>query len=205
MDASTTTFAQLAHDVAVKHVPAAAIDGALASLGGKGEWSVYSMDPDRRSALVSHFVRSLRNVGVHTASRVEAALLAAAGCRPLGCRVIVLKDAISLITVRNQIHQLITSLGAGWSGSMRYQSALSDIARFVIERGGGRIELEDAPGHIVFLVHTAEDIGPISTTPGSAPAWLAATLNLTKEVRFSRLGSGSVVEIKFPAPKALVA
>jgi len=205
MDASTTTFSQLAHDVAVRHVPMAAIDGALASLGGKGEWSVYSMDPDRRSALISHFVRSLRNVGVHTASRVEAALLSAAGCRPVGCRVIVLKDAISLIAVRNQIHQMITSLGAGWSGSMRYQSALSDIARFVIERGGGRIELEDSPGHIIFLVHTAEDIGQVSTQPGSAPPWLAATLNLTKEVRVSRIGSGSIVEIKFPAPKALVA
>lgn len=202
---TTATFAQLARDVAAKHVPGDAIEGALASLGGKGEWVVHSMDPDRRSALVSHFVRSLRNVGVHTASRVEASLLSAAGCRPSGCRVIVLKDAISLIAVRNQIHQLLTSLGTGWSGSMRYQSALSDIARFVIEHGGGRIEHEDLAGRIVILVHTAEDLGAISTQPGTAPAWLAATLNLTKEVRISRIGSGSLIEIKFPTPNALVA
>lgn len=199
------TFAEFARGIARRHVAEETIQGALQAMGGKAECGWSQADPDRRSALIGHFVRSMRNVGVHAANRIEGELLAAAGGRREGRRVQVLRDAISLIAVRNQIHQTITSLGAGWNGSMRYQSALSDIARTVIERGGGRIELEEGGGSLSLWVYCAADLGPVSTVAGHAPGWLAATLNLTKEIRVNRSGSGSLIEIKFEKPTAMVA
>lgn len=203
--APTSTFAEFARSIASRFVPEETVVTGLLALGGKAEWQLSSLDSERRSTMISHFVRSMRNLGVHTASRIEGALLAEAGCRAMGCRVLVIKDAISLIAVRNQVHQTITALGAGWNGSMRYQSALSDIARYVIERGGGRIELEEGSGSLHFAIYTAQDIGPVSLQAGTAPGWLAATLSLTKDVRTSRNGSGSLIEIKFEKPRALVA
>jgi hypothetical protein len=203
--ATASTFAEFARSVASRFVPEETVQTGLQALGGKAEWQLSSLDSERRSTMISHFVRSMRNLGVHTASRVEGAMLAEAGCRASGCRVLVIKDAISLIAVRNLVHQTITALGAGWNGSMRYQSALSDIARFIIERGGGRIELEESHGGLHFAVYTAQDLGHVSTAAGAAPAWLAATLSLSKDVRVGRSGSGSLIEIKFEKPKAMVA
>ena len=205
MDSTIRTFAQLARSVADKYVSVETIDASLQALGGKAEFPLSSLDVDRKSALISHFVRGLRNIGVHTASRIEHALLAAGGCGSAGRRTIVLKDAISLIAARNQVHQILTSLGMEWQGSMRFQSAISDVARFVIERGGGRIELEEVPGAIVCIVYVTQDLGPLVSTGATAPTWLASTLNLTKDVRTSRSGTGSSVEIRLPRPQAMVA
>ncbi len=207
MSATTgSTFGSFAHGIASRYIPDETILSALSSLGGKAEWGFPGMDGERRRALIGHFIRSLRNVGVHTANRIETELLLAAGCVSMGHRVLPLRDAISLIAVRNQIHQTITSLGAGWNGSMRYQSALSDIARFIIEHGGGRMELEEGTSCLSLAIHCTGDLGPISLNPGSAPPWLASTLSLTKDVRAQRIsGGGSLIEIKFEKPKALVA
>lgn len=206
--ASTTgsTFGDFARSIATQYVPEDTLTGAFSAMGGKAEWGFAGMDGERRRALIGHFVRSLRNVGVHTAHRIESELLTAAGCVSAGHRMLPLRDAISLIAVRNQIHQTITALGAGWNGSMRYQSALSDIARYVIEHGGGRMELEEGLNCLRLCIHCLDDLGSIALSPGAAPTWLAATLNLTKDVRITRSsGGGSLIEIKFEKPKALVA
>lgn len=205
MEPTIRTFAQLARSVADKHVPPETIEQSLQALGGKAEWSLQSLDADRKGALISHFVRGLRNIGVHAASKIEHALLSAAGCTSAGRRTVVLKDAISLIAARNQVHQILTSLGMEWQSSMRFQSAISDVARYVIERGGGRIELEEISGAILCIVYITQDTGPISPSGAATPSWLASTLNLTKDVRTSRTGSGSSVEIRLPRPQAMVA
>lgn len=205
MEPTIRTFAQLARSVADKHVPPESIEQSLQALGGKAEWSLQSLDADRKGALISHFVRGLRNIGVHAASKIEHALLSAAGCTSAGRRTVVLKDAISLIAARNQVHQILTSLGMEWQSSMRFQSAISDVARYVIERGGGRIELEEISGAILCIIYITQDTGPISNSGAATPSWLASTLNLTKDVRTSRTGSGSSVEIRLPRPQAMVA
>jgi hypothetical protein len=199
------TFAQLARSVAQKHVPGSAVESALAALGGKAEWNLSSLDAERKGSLVSHFVRGLRNIGVHAASRIERAMLEAAGCCGAGRRVLVLKDAISLIAVRNQVHQLATAVGLAWSESMRVQSAVSDIARFVVERGGGRIEIEETLDGLSFVVLTALDIGPVLHPGTPAPTWLSGTLNIARDFRSSRSGGGTALEFWLSRPQSLVA
>lgn len=205
MEHPATTFAQFARTVAVKHVPAATVEAALVALGSKAESVLGGLDAERKGTLINHFVRSIRNVGVHTVTRLEHALLEAAGCCPAGRRVVALKDAISLITIRNHIHLMATAIGLPWSESMRVQSAISDVARFVVDRGGGRIEMEEVHEGLAVSVYSAYDLGPMPPPGGPAPPWLAGTVNLAKTFRCVRSGNGSHLEFCFSRPQPMVA
>jgi hypothetical protein len=208
MEQLTSSFAQFARDIAGKHVPEVAIEAALSSLGGKAAGSLEGLNVERRGALINHFVRSIKNIGVHTASQLEHELLARAGCCPAGRRIAALKDAISIIAVRNHLHQMATSLGLSWKEAMRLQSAVSDVARFVVSRGGGRIELDSADNGLFVTVYAGADLGPIPAT-GSAsaitPAWLAGTMNLVKGFRCSRTDHDAVLEFLFETSQSMVA
>ena len=205
MDRPTTTFAQLARSIAIKHVSSTTIESAISALGNKTSCVVADLTVEKRSALVNHFVRTLRDTSVQTATRLEHALLAAASCRSAGRRVIVLKDAISLIAVRNQVHQLASAVGLSWNESMRLQSAISDLARFIVEKGGGRIEIEDTSSALFFMIDSVSDLGPCSPPETPTPSWLVSTMSLAQGFRSGRTITGTHFEFWHARPQSMVA
>lgn len=205
MENSVPSFAQFVRPIGIKHAPASAIEAALVAIGRKAEVSLSELPAERKEALINHFVRSIRNIGVHTASQLEHELLLASGCCPIGRRVVALKDAISLIAIRNQVQQVATATGLGWKESMRLQSAVSEVARFVTDRGGGRIELEATIDGIVVTVHATQDLGPIEAMGGPSSSWLAGTMNLVKDFRSSRASGAWLLELCFFRPQTMVA
>lgn len=205
MDRPTTTFSQLAHSVAVRFVTDTTVDAALAAIGSKAHWVVADLTIEKRCALINHFVRALRDTGVHTATRLEHALLTAAQCPASGRRVISIKDAISLIAVRNQVHQLATGVGLSWNESMRLQSAISDLARYIVEKGGGRIEIEDTSSALFFMVYANADLGPCTPPDAVTPPWLAATVGIAQGFRCGRAVTGSQFQFWHGRPQSMVA
>lgn len=205
MEKPTITFAQLARGIASKHVSSTAVESALNALGSKSLSVMADLTVERRSSLINHFVRSLRDTSVQTSSRLEHALLSAASCRTNGRRVIVLKDAISLIAVRNQVHQLATGIGMSWNESMRLQSAISDLARFLVDKGGGRIEIEDTSSALFFMVDSISDLGPCSPPETPTPPWLTSTMNIAQGFRSARTVTGTHFEFWHARPQSMVA
>lgn len=202
MESNASTLAELVRTVAVNFVPETAVEAALGAIASKADTALSSLDTERRGMLINHFVRSIRNIGVHTASKLEHALLEASGCCPASRRIVALKDAISLIAVRNQTHAMATAIGLAWAESMRLQSAVSDVARFVIEHGGGRLEMEETLSGLLISVRATGDLGPIVTP---APSWLISTTNLAKTFRSARSGGSTYLEFCFPRPQTMVA
>lgn len=205
MDRSNVTLAQLARGIAVRFVQPAVIDAALIALGTRADIVLSELTTERRSTLINHFVRLLRNTGIQTATRVEHAMLEAASCRTAEKRVISLKDAISLIAVRNLIHQMATAVGIGWNDSMKLQSALSDISRFIIEKGGGKVEIKDTGSALVFLIDSLADLTAFSPPQIPSPSWLASTLNLAQGFRTTLSGGGTHFEFWYARPHSMVA
>jgi hypothetical protein len=79
------------------------------------------------------------------------------------------------------------------------------VARYVTDRGGGRIELEETRDGIIVTVHAAQDLGPIDALGSPSSAWLASTLNLVKDFRSSRSGGSWLLELCFSRPQPMVA
>lgn len=200
-----TTFSQVARDVAGRYLPAAIIKGALDPLGAKADQAVDTLDVERRRQLATQFVRALRNVGVAESTRVEHELFTALGAAPTQRRSVPIKDAISLIAIRNHVQQLATAIGMPWSEGMQVQSAISDVARFLSQNGGGRIETEATPGGGVHVdVWTNRGLAPIAlATP---PPWLIGVVSLARGFReLPGEGGGSRFEFWINMTVALVA
>jgi hypothetical protein len=83
-------------------------------------------------------VRNLRDLTVEASTELERQMLQAVGALPKGEKSIPIKDNISIITLRNHVRYLCVVLGAEWSLGMLVQSAVSDLARFVLARGAAR-------------------------------------------------------------------
>lgn len=203
---TATTFSQVAREIAGKHVPLPVIKAALDGLGAKAEHLVEELDAERKLLLANQFVRTLRNVGVADAHRIEHEMYAALGVAPTSRRSVVIKDAISLITVRNHVHQLVTALGMSWSAGMQVQSAISDVARFVSANGGGKIETEaGADGRIRFELWTNRSLGPVSIGVATPP-WLVGIAKLAEGFQSRPAAGGTHLQFWITAPReALVA
>ncbi|MFT3766953.1 MAG: hypothetical protein QM820_15755 [Minicystis sp.] len=204
----TTTFSQVARDVAGKYLALATIKSALDHVGARVDHPLAELDVDRRLQLTSQFVRALRDVGVTEANRIEQALFEALGAAPTKRRSLPIKDAISLITVRNHVHQLATALGIPWSEGMQVQSALSDVARHVSTAGGGgRLELEASPdGRIHVEVWSHRPLDPVSIEPGATPTWLIGVAKLSRGLRAASAPDGGThLELWIARTVALVA
>jgi len=197
-----TTFAHVAREIAGATVPAPIIKSALDALGMKADYLVAELDAERKLQLATQFVRGLHGVGVADAHRIAHDLFAALGARPTSRRPVVIKDAISLITVRNHVGQLVTALGMSWSAGMQVQSAVSDVARFVSGNGGGRIETEAVDGgRIHFEVWTNRPIGPVSIG-AATPTWLVGVAKLAEGFRSRPSGAGAHMQFWINASRA---
>lgn len=199
------TFSQVARESAARYANQQSITSALEALGAKAELPLDELDVGRRLALTGQFVRGLRNVGVADAARLEHALLEALDAAPTGRREFVIKDAISLVTVRNHIQQLTTALGIPWSESMQVQSAISDVVRFLSQQGGGRIETLAYADSIHFEVWSNRGLGHVSVEfPAQTPPWLVAVASLARDFRARRAHEGTHLDfsIDLRTPKA---
>jgi hypothetical protein len=192
-----TTFRLLARSRAVRLAPLAAIDDALTKLGAVADRTIDSLDRERKLQLVTRFVRAIPALGVQTASVLEHELLAAIGVEPTGRHVLPVQTAISLVAVRNHLHALVTAVGVSWSDGMLVQSAVADVVRFVLERGGGTIEMTATSEHdIAVTIHSTKSLGTIPERQGPAtPAWLAGAMNLAP--RFSVRDDGKTTDLEF--------
>ncbi len=192
----TATFSHTAREIAGKYVPEPAVRRALDAVGARADQPIDALDGERRIALVSQFVRALHGVGVHESTRIEHELGRAVGADPTGRRPVVIKDAISLITVRNHVHQLATAIGLSWAAGMALQSAVSEVARHVATNGGGRIETEATlDGRIHFDVTAARDLGPVSVDARAPlPSWLIGVSKLAQGLRSASESSGTRIQ-----------
>lgn len=192
-------FKQLVRDVAGKHLDAATIQRALEALGPRAEQRVEQLDADRKIQLTGQFVRALRNVGVADSVRVEHDLVDALGAAPTSKRVVIIKDAISLIAIRNHVAQLCTAVGMPWSLGMQVQSAVSDVARFLSAHGGGQIETEAKAGdRITFEIRTNRGLGAVSLEAGSTPTWLVGVTGLSDGLDARADGAGTQIDFWIP-------
>jgi hypothetical protein len=202
------TFSEVVRDVAGRWLPLPIIKQSLEVLGQKAEQPLAEIPHERKLQLVAQFVRGLRNIGVAQAAQIQHLLYVALGAAPTERREVIVKDAISLIAVRNHVQQLGAALGVPWSESMQVQSAISDVARFVATAGGGRIETEALnDGRVHFSVWTNTALGPISIA--SPPPWLVGAAALTAAFRVRPWhgpeGSGTHIELWIPMAAAMVA
>ncbi len=175
------TFSRIAHQIAAPYARPEIIHRAVEALGAKAELRVTDVEPERRLSIAEQFVRSLRNVGVSDSTTLQRDLFQALGVAPTSRRSVQVKDAISLIAIRNHLQQVTTSMGFSWGDGMRIQSAISDVARFLSQSGGGRIETHAEDESIHFDVWTQRPVSASSLErPGQTPAWLVATLSLAR-------------------------
>lgn len=200
-----TRFSEIAADVSRRSAPQEAVARALSLMGARADLLVDDLDADHRIRLVGQFVRGLRNIGVHEAARIERDLYEAVGAGPTSRRPVVVKDAISLVAVRNHVQQLTTALGVPWATGMQIQSAISDVARFVAANGGGQIDMEaDADGLMRFAVRMDTYL-PMVSLGAATPPWLVGVAELTDDFRMRHDAHATHIQIKIGHREALVA
>lgn len=202
-----TTFSEVARRIAGGYLSPSSLKSALEPLGARAEHPLLDLDTERKLQLTSQFVRGLRVLGVADAHRLEHELYESLGVAPTSRRAVVIKDAISLIAVRNHVSQLAVAMGMSWSASMAVQSAVSDVARFVSTNGGGRVETE-APGdgRIHFEVWTNRPLPPFTFGGLTTPPWLVGVIKLAEGFRSRPEASGTHLDFWIAAPaEALVA
>jgi hypothetical protein len=196
----SSTFSHVAREVAQRYATLQAIKAALDHVGARAEQPIAEMDVERKLMLVGHFVRALRSVSVVDASHLERDLFHALDAAPTARRAVEVKDAISLITVRNHVGQVASALGMPWAEGMQVQSALSDVARFLAQHGGGRIETVARPdGGIRFDVWTNRALAPFSIEyPSQKPPWLVGVAALAQGFHAHHVHGGTHIEFSIP-------
>ena len=201
------SFAHIARTRAAHYASAPGIETALSRLGAQAAQPVETVDRDRRVLLASRFVRVLEGLSVHDGAVLEHELLAAVGAGTPGRYMIAVQNAISLIAVRNHLHELLTTVGISWSEGMLVQSAVSDVARYIAEHGGGTIEMHVTTDRwIAVQAFAKRDLGAVPATSGPrTPAWMVGVSNLSKHVRVTRAVDGTQVEFSFDMASAAVA
>jgi hypothetical protein len=204
--AMSPDFAHIAHIRAARYASAANIDVALSRLGGLATQPLESLDHDRRVKTASRFVRVLDGLSVHDGAVLEHDLLTAIGAGTPGVHMLAMQNAISLITVRNHLHELLTTVGISWSDGMLAQSAVSDVARHIVDHGGGTIEMQVKQGRVSVRVFAKQDLGAVPSTSGPrTPAWIVGVSNLSNHVGITRGGGGTQIEFMIDMASAAVA
>jgi hypothetical protein len=147
------TLSQTARRIAAGFVKPETLEDALKTVGSRAEKPMDAQDLETKAGLVSYFVRNLRDLTVDASTELERQMLKAVGAVPKGEKSIHIKDNISAIALRNYVRYLCVILGAEWSRGMLLQSAISDIARFVLARGGGTFNVSVELRDVLFRVH----------------------------------------------------
>lgn len=190
------TLSQTARQIAGGFVGPENLEDALRAVGNRADRPIDSQDPDTKAGLVSYFVRNLRDLTVEASTELERQLLQAVGAMPKGEKQIAVKDNISVITLRNYVRYLCVVLGAEWSLGMLVQSAISDLARFVLSRGGGTFTISVQIRDVHFRVHFDRAIegGPGWFRNVEKDSLLAALKPLARDLRSSVSAHGSLLE-----------
>lgn len=188
-------FSQAARRVASKYVDASSLDAAMEVLGARAEKDVDSLDSEGKASLISFLVRNLRELSVEEATELERKLLREMGAVPKPMKTIIVKDDISVITLRNYVRYLCVYLGMEWNRGMLLQSAVSDLARFALTRGSGTFEISAAREKVSFRVHIDGQvaIGGAWLSTSNEPL-LAGVRNLARGLRSTSGAQGSHLE-----------
>lgn len=190
------TLSQTARKIAAGFVGPENLEDALRAVGTRAEKPIDAHDLETKAGLVSYFVRNLRDLTVEASTELERQMLQAVGAVPKGEKVVPIKDNISIITLRNHVRYLCVVLGAEWSLGMLVQSAISDLARFVLARGGGSFTITVQLRDIHFRVHIDRQVegGPGWLKGVAQDSLLAGLKPLARDQKSGVSAHGSVME-----------
>jgi hypothetical protein len=190
------TLSQTARKIAAGFVGPENLEEALRAVGTRAERPIDSQDVETKAGLVSYFVRNLRDLTVEASTELERQMLQAVGATPKGEKSVPVKDNISVITLRNHVRYLCVVLGAEWSLGMLVQSAISDLARFVLARGGGFFVISVQLRDVHFRVHIDRQLegGPGWLKNVAQDSLLAGLKPLARDQKSGVSAHGSVME-----------
>jgi hypothetical protein len=137
--AVTSSFADVLKLAAAGRCRTEMLAIGLQALGTKGEARHDELDPERRAALVSLFVRNLKGLPVAAALELERELLQQTDALPSVHRSMTLRDSLGLIALRNHVRYLTVALGFDWSTGMMVQSSIAELARILLETGSAEL------------------------------------------------------------------
>jgi hypothetical protein len=176
------------------------IEAALSSLGERQHVALTQLEATRRGAAIGQFVRNLRGLAVEESTALERRLLHAANAFPPAKQELALRDALSLIALRNTVRYLAVVLGFPWSEGMLVEAALSELGRTLQEAGGATLTIEVDLAASAFAVSVLTP-GVTAFTRAQLEDWRRS---LPSSVRAS-VGQGSqsaVVQLQVQAPVA---
>ncbi len=190
------TLSQTARKVAAGLVRPETLEDAIRALGSRADKPIDAQDLEAKAGLVSFFVRNLRDLTVETSTEIERQMLKAVGAVPKGEKSITIKDNISIITLRNYVRFLCVVLGAEWSRGMLVQSVVSDLARFVLARGGGTFAVWVQLRDISFRVRIDRplDGGPGWMKAAASDPLLAGLKDLARDQKSGADAQGSTLD-----------
>ncbi len=184
----SATLRKTVHEIVVPFVPTEAAEEALRAIGDRADLSLDAMSSEKKAFLISHFVRNLHAISVERATMYERLLLQELDAGPSATKLVVLKDAISVITARNHVHHVSTHLGMSWADSMKLQSAISEVVRYAVAHHGGVLQTTSAVDHVEFVITVADGHG--------AKDWLAAVKAMVGAIDVHPEGAGARVEFR---------
>ncbi len=201
------SLAEAARRVAARYLAGPPLQDALARLGAHGDEPLAHLDAGARLAAVNALVRGVRGwLSVAEAAALERELAAAFGAPSSDGEAVEIKDAISVITLRNHVGTAASASGLSWSAGMQVQSALSEVARFLAEHGGGAIHIVPGAARLRFQVDAWVDPGAVGTaTPAGTPPWLIGVAKLSSDFRRVPSTQGARFQFTVAAEAALVA
>jgi hypothetical protein len=139
--AATPALVEVLKLTAAKRCSADMLSAGIQAVAPKMGHSDNGLEPERKAVLVSLFVRNLRGLPVTDAAQLEHELLTAVGALPGARKTLEIRDALSLVGLRNYVRYLTVAINLNWANGMQTQSALSELARLIQEAGGGKFEI----------------------------------------------------------------
>jgi hypothetical protein len=202
-DQSTRTFlsfptlAVAARSTSLACLSPRQVEDALRALGSRAFKSLDFETWKTRAALVSEFVRNVYGLSAQESVQVERALLLGVDAWPREPVVIALKDDISLVTVRNQLHYLAVLLGIPWVDITELQTALSDCTVHVKTLGSGevRLALLGAAQLTIQVITDAVSRDEMQAAAHSKAAWLKGLLD--RSIRWEVAPQSEPARIQF--------
>ncbi|MBI2394424.1 MAG: hypothetical protein HYV09_32940 [Deltaproteobacteria bacterium] len=166
------------------------MEEALAALGSRATEPLASVDATRRALIINQFMRRVRNLTVRESDAVERDMLTRADAFPQGERPWQVKDALSLVALRNGVRLFCVCMGVDWAESMRMQSAVAELGRALLELGGGtvRLELLDRGEELAITIDHPDHTSPVALGTALRPLveQMHASFERTYEVHQGR-------------------
>jgi hypothetical protein len=172
------------HEVASRHVSPKRADDALAAVGLRGDEPHAANSREERAQLVARYVRALREVGVEASAVLERELFTALDAVPQGECAFPIRDALSLVALRNHVRVACVCAGMDWARGMQLQSAVSEVAREVASWGVATLAIAVRANAVQFAVGLPPgSAGRAANAVQDRASWVAGLLEQSQSYR----------------------